>query len=50
MRHYTVFTGTRVTITAESEEDMLDKLSQGIWEEQEVDSIVEHVGPELEIN
>jgi hypothetical protein len=48
MREYTVFTGTRVIITAENEADMQSKLSQGIWEEREVDSIVEHVGPELE--
>ena len=47
MRDYTVFTGTRVIITAENEQDMLEKLSEGIWEEQEVDSVVEHVGPEL---
>ena len=47
MREYTVFTGTRVIITAEDEADMLEKLSSGIWEEQEVDSFVEHVGPEL---
>ena len=46
MREYTVFTGTRVIITAENEADMLEKLSSGIWEEQEVDSFVEHVGPE----
>lgn len=48
MRAYTVFTGTRVIITAENEADMQSKLAQGIWEEQEVDSVVEHVGPELE--
>jgi len=47
MRQYTVFTGTRVIITAEDEADMLEKLSEGQWEEQEVDSFVEHVGPEL---
>jgi hypothetical protein len=47
MRQYTVFTGTRVIITAANEEDMLEKLSDGQWEEQEVDSFVEHVSGEL---